>query len=188
MHYPKFTPVPFKEEDLWNGYPEETNAPYGIAKKALLVQAQAYRDQYGLNSIYLMPENLYGPGDNFNPDSSHVIPALIKKFLEAHEGGETTVPVWGSGNATREFLYVTDAAEGIVIASENTTDANLSTWVPGRRSRFAIWRTSSLRRLAFKARLSGTLPNPMANRDAPLIRVARPSCLVSARELTLVKA
>jgi GDP-L-fucose synthase len=116
--YPKFTPVPFKEEDLWDGYPEETNAPYGIAKKALLVQAQAYRDQYGLNSIYLMPENLYGPGDNFNPDSSHVIPALIKKFLEAHESGETTVPVWGSGNATREFLYVTDAAEGIVIASE----------------------------------------------------------------------
>jgi len=116
--YPKFTPVPFQEEDLWNGYPEETNAPYGIAKKALLVQAQAYRDQYGLNSIYLMPENLYGPGDNFNPDSSHVIPALIKKFLEAYESGETTVPVWGSGNATREFLYVTDAAEGIVIASE----------------------------------------------------------------------
>ena len=116
--YPKFTPVPFKEEDLWKGYPEETNAPYGIAKKALLVQAQAYRDQYGLNSIYLMPENLYGPGDNFNPDSSHVIPALIKKFLEAHESEEPTVPVWGSGNATREFLYVTDAAEGIVIASE----------------------------------------------------------------------
>ena len=116
--YPKFTPVPFKEEDLWNGYPEETNAPYGIAKKALLVQAQAYRDQYGLNSIYLMPENLYGPGDNFDPESSHVIPALIKKFVEAHESGTQTVPVWGSGNATREFLYVTDAAEGIVLATE----------------------------------------------------------------------
>lgn len=117
--YPKFTPVPFKEEDLWNGYPEETNAPYGIAKKALLVQAQAYRDQYGLNSIYLMPENLYGPEDNFDPETSHVIPALIKKFFEAQAGGTKTVAVWGSGKATREFLYVTDAAEGIVLATEN---------------------------------------------------------------------
>lgn len=117
--YPKFTPVPFKETDLWNGYPEETNAPYGIAKKALLVQAQAYRQQYGLNSIYLMPENLYGPGDNFDPDSSHVIPALIKKFFEGEAGGAKAVEVWGTGNATREFLYVTDAAEGIVLATES---------------------------------------------------------------------
>ncbi|MEP6920908.1 MAG: GDP-L-fucose synthase [bacterium] len=115
--YPKFTAVPFKESDLWNGYPEETNAPYGIAKKALLVQAQAYREQYGLNSIYLMPENLYGPGDNFNPDSSHVIPALIKKFFDAQANGASSVEVWGTGNATREFLYVTDAAEGIVLAT-----------------------------------------------------------------------
>ena len=117
--YPKFTPVPFKEDDLWNGYPEETNAPYGIAKKALLVQAQAYRDQYGFNAIYLMPENLYGPGDNFDPQSSHVIPALIKKFVEAHSNGAPTVSVWGSGTATREFLFVTDAAAGIVLATEH---------------------------------------------------------------------
>ena len=116
--YPKFTPIPFKEDDLWNGYPEETNAPYGIAKKALLVQAQAYRDQYGLNAIYLLPVNLYGPGDNFDPESSHVIPALIKKFVDAAESGAQTVEVWGTGNATREFLYVDDAAEGIVLATE----------------------------------------------------------------------
>jgi GDP-L-fucose synthase len=116
--YPKFTPVPFKEEELWNGYPEETNAPYGIAKKALLVQTQAYRDQYGLNGIYLLPVNLYGPGDNFDPNSSHVIPALIKKFVDAVAEGRPTVEVWGTGQATREFLYVDDAAEGIVLASE----------------------------------------------------------------------
>jgi GDP-L-fucose synthase len=116
--YPKFTPVPFKEDDLWNGYPEETNAPYGIAKKALLVQAQAYRDQYGLNAIYLLPVNLYGPGDNFDPNTSHVIPALIKKFVDARERGERSVEVWGTGSATREFLYVDDAAEGIVRATE----------------------------------------------------------------------
>ena len=117
--YPKFTPVPFKEDDLWNGYPEETNAPYGIAKKILLVQLQAYRDQYGLNGIYLLPVNLYGPGDNFDPDSSHVIPALIKKCVEAVWRGESTVEVWGTGEPTREFLYVDDAAAGIVLAAEN---------------------------------------------------------------------
>lgn len=116
--YPKYTPVPFKEDDLWNGYPEETNAPYGIAKKALLVQAQGYRDQYGLNAIYLLPVNLYGPGDNFDAASSHVIPALIKKCVDAIERGERTLEVWGTGNATREFLYVDDAAEGIVLATE----------------------------------------------------------------------
>lgn len=116
--YPKFTPVPFKEENLWDGYPEETNAPYGIAKKALLVQAQAYREQYGLNAIYLLPVNLYGPGDNFAPQSSHVIPALIKKFVEAAERTAPYVEVWGTGRATREFLYVDDAAEGIVLATE----------------------------------------------------------------------
>ena len=117
--YPKFTRVPFKEEDLWNGYPEETNAPYGIAKKTLLVQLQAYRDQYGLNGVYLLPVNLYGPGDNFDPGSSHVIPALIKKCADAVRKGETTVEVWGTGEPTREFLYVDDAAEAIVLAAEN---------------------------------------------------------------------
>ncbi len=116
--YPKFTPVPFKEEALWDGYPEETNAPYGLAKKALLVQSQAYRDEYGLNSIYLLPVNLYGPGDNFNPQTSHVIPALMRRFIEAIEQGASTVKVWGTGRATREFLYVDDAAEGIVLAAE----------------------------------------------------------------------
>ncbi len=117
--YPKFTPVPFREEDLWTGYPEETNAPYGIAKKVLLVQAQAYREQWGFNAIYLLPVNLYGPGDNFDPRSSHVVPALIRKFLEATERGQDVVEVWGTGRATREFLYVEDAAEGILLAAEH---------------------------------------------------------------------
>ena len=116
--YPKFTPVPFKEDDLWNGYPEETNAPYGLAKKMLLVQAQAYRQQYGFNAIFLLPVNLFGPGDNFNPISSHVIPALILKCLEGQERGEKEIVVWGDGSQTREFLYVEDAAEGILLATE----------------------------------------------------------------------
>jgi len=116
--YPKFTPVPFKEEDLWNGYPEETNAPYGLAKKMMLVQSQAYRAQYGFNSIFLLPLNLYGPRDNFNPGSSHVIPALIKKFVEAVEKGKDEVACWGTGKPTRGFLYVEDAAEGILLATE----------------------------------------------------------------------
>jgi len=116
--YPKFTPVPFKEENLWNGYPEETNAPYGLAKKMLLVQSQAYRQQYGFNSIFLMPVNLYGPGDNFDPKSSHVIPALIKKCFEAIENGDDHIVVWGTGKASREFLYVEDAAEAIILATE----------------------------------------------------------------------
>lgn len=116
--YPKFTPVPFKEEDLWNGYPEETNAPYGLAKKMMLVQAQAYRQQYGFNAIFLLPVNLYGPRDNFNPESSHVIPALIRKAIEAQECGDKELIVWGDGSPTREFLYVEDAADGIVSAAE----------------------------------------------------------------------
>lgn len=116
--YPKFTPIPFKEDHLWDGYPEETNAPYGLAKKMLLVQAQAYRAEYNLNAIYLLPVNLYGPGDNFNPKSSHVIPALIKKCVDARETGQPRVEVWGTGRATREFLYVKDAARGIVMATE----------------------------------------------------------------------
>lgn len=116
--YPKFTPVPFKEKSLWNGYPEETNAPYGLAKKMLLVQSQAYRDQYDFNSIYLLPVNLYGRGDNFDPKSSHVIPALIKKVAEAKKKNKKFIEVWGTGKATREFLYVEDAAEGIVMATQ----------------------------------------------------------------------
>jgi GDP-L-fucose synthase len=116
--YPKFAPVPFREDDLWNGYPEETNAPYGVAKKALLVQLQAYRDEYGFNGIFLLPVNLYGPRDNFDLQASHVIPAMIRKFLEARDRGEATVTLWGDGSPTREFLYVEDAAEGIVLAAE----------------------------------------------------------------------
>jgi GDP-L-fucose synthase len=116
--YPKFTPVPFKEDNLWNGYPEETNAPYGLAKKMMLVQAQAYRQQYGFNAIFLLPVNLYGPRDNFNPKSSHVIPALIRKAMEACERGDQEMFVWGDGSPTREFLYVEDAADGIVSAAE----------------------------------------------------------------------
>jgi len=116
--YPKHTPVPFQEDDLWDGYPEETNAPYGLAKKMLLVQAQAYREQYGMNAIYLLPVNLYGPGDNFDLQSSHVIPALIRKMVEARDTGQPEVPIWGTGEPTREFLYVDDAAEGILLGAE----------------------------------------------------------------------
>ena len=122
--YPKFAPLPFKEDDIWNGYPEETNAPYGLAKKMLLVQSQAYRRQYGLNAIYLLPVNLYGPGDNFDPEYSHVIPALIKKVFDAKERGEKSIVAWGTGQASREFLYVEDAAEGIVLATEKYDKAD----------------------------------------------------------------
>ena len=121
--YPKFTPIPFKEENLWDGYPEETNAPYGLAKKMLLVQAQAYRQQYGFNAIFLLPVNLYGPGDNFNPASSHVIPALIRKCLEAKEQGAKEIVAWGDGSPTREFIYVEDAAEGIALATQRYNGA-----------------------------------------------------------------
>jgi GDP-L-fucose synthase len=117
--YPKHTPVPFKEEDLWNGYPEETNAPYGLAKKMMLVQSQGYREEYGFNSIFLLPVNLYGPGDNFDPASSHVIPALIKKCVDAIENGDDEIVVWGTGTASREFLFVNDAVEGILLAAQN---------------------------------------------------------------------
>lgn len=121
--YPKFTPVPFMEEDLWDGYPEETNAPYGLAKKMLLVQSQAYRAEYGFNSIFLLPVNLYGPGDNFDPASSHVIPALIKKCVDAIESGADHIDCWGTGNVSREFIYVADAAEGILLATEHYNGA-----------------------------------------------------------------
>ncbi len=120
--YPKFTPVPFREDDLWNGYPEETNAPYGLAKKMLLVQAQAYRQEFGINSIFLLPVNLYGPGDNFDPETSHVIPAIIRKCIEAKDSGRDEISVWGTGQATREFLYVEDAARGIIMATERYDD------------------------------------------------------------------
>ncbi|MBN1943230.1 MAG: GDP-L-fucose synthase [Phycisphaerae bacterium] len=122
--YPKFTPVPFKEDDLWNGYPEETNAPYGIAKKALLVMLQAYRRQYGLNGIFLLPVNLYGPGDNFDLHTSHVIPALIRKFIEAKRRGEKNVICWGTGGASREFFYVEDCAHGITLATQKYNDSD----------------------------------------------------------------
>ena len=123
--YPKFTPVPFREEDFWNGYPEETNAPYGLAKKMLLVQLQAYREQYGFNGIYLTPVNLYGPRDNFDLESSHVIPALIRKCIEAKQANAPEIVAWGTGNATREFLYVEDAAEAIVLAAEKYSKRDL---------------------------------------------------------------
>jgi GDP-L-fucose synthase len=130
--YPKFTPVPFREDELWNGYPEETNAPYGIAKKALLVQLQSYRDQYGFNGIYLLPVNLYGPHDNFDPKSSHVIPALIRKMVEARDAGAAAVDIWGTGNASREFLYVDDCARGILLAAERYDDAEPANLGTGR--------------------------------------------------------
>ena len=122
--YPKFTPVPFREDELWNGYPEETNAPYGLAKKMMLVQSQAYRQQYGFNSIFLLPVNLYGPGDNFDPRSSHVIPALIKKCVDAKSKGDAAIEVWGTGRATREFFYVEDAARAIVEATEKYNESD----------------------------------------------------------------
>ena len=121
--YPKFTPIPFKEDELWNGYPEETNAPYGLAKKMLLVQSQSYRAEYGFNSIFLLPVNLYGPGDNFDPASSHVIPALIKKCIDANESGADYIECWGTGNVSREFIYAADAAEGILLATEHYNGA-----------------------------------------------------------------
>ena len=121
--YPKFAPIPFRESDLWNGYPEETNAPYGLAKKMMLVQSQTYREQYGYNSIFLLPVNLYGPRDNFDPATSHVIPALIRKCVEAQAGGEGEIVAWGDGSPTREFLYVADAAEGILLAAERYNDS-----------------------------------------------------------------
>jgi len=122
--YPKFAPAPFREEDIWNGYPEETNAPYGLAKKMLLVQSQAYRQEYGFNSIFLLPVNLYGPGDNFNPASSHVIPALIKKCVDAIDAGAEFIECWGTGKASREFIYAADAAEGIVLATQHYNGAD----------------------------------------------------------------
>lgn len=165
--YPKFTPLPFKEDDLWNGYPEETNAPYGLAKKMLLVQAQAYRQQYGWNAIFLLPVNLYGPNDNFNPSSSHVIPALIRKFVEAKEAGLDEVVVWGDGSPTREFLYVEDAAEGILKASESYNDADPVNLGSGREISIKDLAEKIARMTGFEGRLvwDTTKPNGQPRRS-----------------------
>jgi GDP-L-fucose synthase len=164
--YPKYTPIPFREETLWDGYPEETNAPYGLAKKMLLVQSQAYRQQYGFNSVFVMPVNLYGPGDNFDPSSSHVIPALIRKCMEAKARGDSEIEVWGDGSPTREFLYVEDAAEGIVLATERynkSEPVNL-----GSSNEIAITNLVELivRLTAFKGRVvwDATKPNGQPRR------------------------
>jgi GDP-L-fucose synthase len=151
--YPKFTPVPFKEDDLWNGYPEETNAPYAIAKKALLVQAQAYRQQYGFNAIYLLMVNLYGPHDNFDLETSHVIPALIRKFLEAGAAKEKSVPLWGTGKATREFLYVDDAVEGIERAARLYNDPEPVNIGSGREQTIAAIAAEISRLTGFRGEL-----------------------------------
>ena len=135
--YPKFAPVPFREDTIWDGYPEETNAPYGIAKKALLVQCQAYRQQYGMNAVYVLPVNLYGPRDNFDLESSHVIPALIRKMVEAKRSGASEVVCWGDGSPTREFLYAADCAEALMLAAERYNGAIRSISAAARRSRFA---------------------------------------------------
>lgn len=173
--YPKFTPVPFREDELWNGYPEETNAPYGVAKKALLVQLQSYRQEYGFNGVFLLPVNLYGPRDNFDLQSSHVIPAMIRKFVEAQERGETSVTLWGDGTPTREFLYVEDAADGIVAAAEAYDSAEPVNLGAGHEI--------SIRELAGQiARLTGyageivwdsSLPNGQPRRMLDVSRAAR---------------
>ncbi len=164
--YPKFTPTPFHEDDLWNGYPEETNAPYGLAKKMMLVQSQTYREQYGWNSIFLLPVNLYGPRDNFDPETSHVIPALIRKCLEAKAQGAAELVAWGDGSPTREFLYVEDAAEGILLAAERYNQSepvNIG-------SAFEISIKELLETIArltgFEGGLCGTRASPMASRGA----------------------
>ena len=158
--YPKFTPVPFAESALWDGYPEETNAPYGLAKKMLLVQAQAYRQQYGFNAIYLLPVNLYGPEDNFDPSSSHVIPALIRRIAEAMDAGKDEVVVWGTGAASREFLYVEDAAEGIVRASECYNSAEPMNIGAGREITIRDLVTTISRLLGYKGRITWDATKP----------------------------
>jgi GDP-L-fucose synthase len=152
--YPKFTPVPFREEDLWDGYPEETNAPYGLAKKMMLVQSQAYRDEFGFDAVNVLLVNLYGPGDNFDPESSHVIPALIRRCLEAADAGSPEIVVWGTGNATREFLYVEDAAEGIVRAFERLSDSEPINLGAGREISIRDLATKIAERTGFRGRLA----------------------------------
>jgi len=164
--YPKFTPVPFREDSLWDGYPEETNAPYGLAKKMLLVQSQAYRQQYGYNSIFLIPVNLYGPRDNFNLETSHVIPALIRKCFEAQERGDPEVVVWGDGTPTREFLYADDAAEGILLAAERYNDSQPVNLGSGREIRIKDLAEMIVRLTGFQGRLvwDTTKPNGQPRR------------------------
>ena len=170
--YPKFTPVPFKEENLWNGYPEETNAPYGVAKKALLVQAQAYRQQYGFNAIYLLPVNLYGPGDNSNLDTSHVVPAIIRKCLEANVRREPTIPLWGTGRVTREFLYLDDVVEAICLAARHYNAPEPVNLGSGREI--------TIRALARKIQtLTGNRSRPVWDADKPDGQPRR--CLSTAR-------
>ena len=170
--YPKITPVPFREDDLWNGYPEETNAPYGIAKKMLLVQSQAYRAEYGYNAIHLLPVNLYGPGDNFDPESSHVIPALIRKMTEAVRGGAHEVILWGDGTPTREFLYVDDAAEAILLASERYDGGDPVNVGSGREIRIADLATEVARAVGFTGRIvwDTTKPNGQPRRSLDTTR------------------
>jgi len=173
--YPKFTTVPFREDDLWDGYPEETNAPYGLAKKMLLVQSQAYRQQYGYNSIFLLPVNLYGPGDNFDPESSHVIPALIKKCVDAKTRGDDTIEVWGDGSPTREFLYVEDAAEGILLAAEHYNDSQPVNLGSGKESSIKALVEMIARLTGFEGRIVWdiTRPNGQPRRSLETSRANR---------------
>ena len=173
--YPKFTPVPFKEEDLWNGYPEETNAPYGIAKKALLVQCQAYRQEYGLNAVYLLPVNLYGPRDNFDPHTSHVIPALIRKCVDARERRDKFIECWGTGTPTREFLYVEDAAEAILLAAERYDKPEPINLGSGEEIpiRDLVTRIARLTRYAGEIRWDSTKPDGQPRRCLDVERAAR---------------
>jgi GDP-L-fucose synthase len=158
--YPKFAPIPFKEDDLWNGYPEETNAPYGIAKKMMLVQSQAYREQYGMNSVVLFPVNLYGPRDNFDLNSSHVIPAMVRKFVGARERGEAEVSLWGDGTPTREFLYVEDAAEGILLAAERYDSSDPVNLGSGEEITIHDLATQVARAARFEGRLTWDTDKP----------------------------
>lgn len=173
--YPKFTPIPFSENDLWNGYPEETNGPYGLAKKMLLVQAQAYRQQYGFNAIYLLPVNLYGPGDNFDLQSSHVIPALIRKCVEARERRDPRIVLWGDGTPTREFLYVEDAAEGIVLATEKYNEPEPVNLGSGREIRISELATLIARLVGYQGEIvwDATRPNGQPRRCLDVSRASR---------------
>lgn len=170
--YPKYVPLPFKEDDLWSGYPEETNAPYGLAKKMLLVQAQAYRQQYGFNAVYLLPVNLYGPGDNFEPESSHVIPALLSKMIAARDQGLAEVTLWGDGSPTREFLYVDDAAEGIVLATERYEGSEPVNLGSGQEVSIAELATMMAQKVGFKGRIAWdtTKPNGQPRRCLDVTR------------------
>lgn len=172
--YPKFAPVPFSEDDLWNGYPEDTNAPYGLAKKAILVQAQAYRQQYGYNSVFLLPSNLYGPGDNFDPRTSHVIPALIRKCVEAVESGQPRIEVWGDGTATRDFLYVDDAVDAILLAAERYDDGDPVNLGSGREISIAELTTLIADAAGFRGAIvwDGSKPNGQPRRQLDTSRAA----------------